>query len=60
MPKIGTARAEILKSNPNRATIQAVIVVPMFAPKMTATDCSRVSRLAFTKETTITVVAPDD
>ena len=31
-PKIGIANAEILKLKPKRETIQAVIVVPIFAP----------------------------
>ena len=37
-----------------------VTVVPMFAPMMTPTDWARVSSCAFTKPTTITVVAPED
>ena len=54
------AKAEILKLNPKRATIHAVIVVPMFAPKITEIDCPSEISPAFTNETTITVVAPDD
>ena len=37
-----------------------VTVVPMFAPMITPTDWARVSNWAFTKPTTITVVAPED
>ena len=60
IPKIGMASFEILKEKPKRVTIHAVIVVPIFAPKITPTDCAKVINPAFTKETTITVVAPDD
>ena len=59
-PKIGIAKAAILKLKPKIETIQAVIVVPMLAPKITPTDCCKVKRPALTKVTTITVVAPDD
>ena len=59
-PKIGTANEDMSKLKPNSATIHAVIVVPMFAPNITPTDCTSVSSPAFTKLTTITVVAPDD
>ncbi len=44
----------------SRATICAVIVVPMFAPIMIGAACVSVISPAFTKPTTITVVAPDD
>ena len=37
-----------------------VIVVPMFAPKVNPTDLSSVKMPAFTKLTSITVVAPED
>ena len=40
--------------------IQAVSVVPMFAPMMTLMAWARVSKPADTKETVITVVADDD
>ena len=59
-PKIGSANEEILKLKPKIETIQAVIVVPMLAPKITPIDCCKVKRPALTKVTTITVVAPDD
>ena len=59
-PKIGIANVAILKLKPNNATIHAVIVVPIFAPKMTPTDCVSVMSPAFTNETIMTVVAPDD
>ncbi len=45
---------------PMMAMIHAVTVVPKFAPMMTPMDCTRVSRPAFTKLTTSTVVAEDD
>ena len=57
---IGTARIEISALNPRRETIQAVIVVPMLAPIMTPIACTSVKSPAFTKLTTITVVADDD
>ena len=60
IPKSGIARVEILKLNPKKATIHAVMVVPMLAPKIIPTDWVRLRRPAFTKETTITVVAPED
>ena len=60
IPKIGIAKAEILKLKPKSETIQAVIVVPILAPKITPTDCARVKSPALIKDTTITVVAPDD
>ena len=50
----------MLNLKPNSATIHAVIVVPMFAPKMTPTDCCSVIKPALTNDTTITVVAPED
>lgn len=59
-PNNGTAKADILNLKPKKETIQAVIVVPILAPKITPTDCCRVSNPAFTKDTTITVVALDD
>ena len=59
-PNMGTAKAEILNLKPNRDTIHAVMVVPIFAPKITPTDCLSVSNPAFTNDTTITVVAEDD
>ena len=37
-----------------------VIVVPIFAPNVIPTDCSKVMIPALTKPTSITVVAPDD
>ena len=57
---IQPAEAAILKLNPKIETIQAVIVVPMLAPKTTPADCCKVKRPALTNVTTITVVAPDD
>ena len=43
-----------------KETSCAVIVVPMLAPNVIPTDCSSVRSPAFTKLTSITVVAPDD
>ena len=51
---------EISALNPYHATSQAVTVVPIFAPMMTLIACARVRRPAFTKLTTITVVALED
>ena len=45
---------------PTADIIHAVTVVPMFAPMMTPIDCASVINPAFTKLTTITVVALDD
>ena len=52
--------SNILKLKPKSETIQAVIVVPILAPKITPTDCARVKSPALIKDTTITGVAPDD
>ena len=60
IPNIGIAKAEMSNLNPKRETIQAVMVVPIFAPKITPTDCFKVKSPAFTKDTTITVVALED
>ena len=59
-PTTGTANAEILKLNPKIETIQAVIVVPILAPKITPADWAKEMSPAFTNVTTITVVAPED
>ena len=45
---------------PTIATIHPVMVVPMFAPMITPIACIRLIRPAFTKLTTMTVVADDD
>jgi hypothetical protein len=47
-------------SPPERRKICAVTVVPIFAPRMTPTDCLSVMMPAFTKPTTMTVVADED
>jgi hypothetical protein len=52
--------ALILSENPMMDTIQAVTVVPMAAPMLTPIACLRVRRPAFTKDTTMTVVAEED
>ena len=57
---IGTAKSEISALKPKNATIHAVTVVPIFAPMITLMACAKVSRPAFTKLTTITVVADED
>ena len=52
--------AEISTLNPRAEMIQAVTVVPMFAPIMTPMDWDSVRRPALTKLTTMTVVAEED
>ena len=54
------AKAAILNLKPNIDTIHPVIVVPILAPMITPIDCVRVKRPAFTKLTTMTVVAEED
>ena len=44
----------------SRRRICAVMVVPIFAPRMTPTDCCSDMMPAFTKPTTMTVVADED
>ena len=46
--------------NPNKDIIHAVTVVPILAPMITPIDCESVSKPAFTKLTTITLVADED
>ena len=43
-----------------KATICAVMVVPIFAPKITPIACDRLISPAVTKPTTITVVTEED
>jgi hypothetical protein len=50
----------MLNLNPKNEMIQAVIVVPILAPIITVTDCNKFNKPAFTKLTTITVVAEED
>lgn len=57
---IGSANAAISILKPKAEMIQAVTVVPILAPMMTPIDWPNVSKPAFTKLTTITVVAEDD
>ena len=59
-PIKGKEIALILTLNPNKEINQAVTVVPTLAPIITPTDSTSVSKPAFTKLTTITVVADDD
>ena len=56
----GTARADTSALKPKTAIIQAVIVVPIFAPIITPIAWRRVRSPAFTKLTVITVVALED
>jgi len=56
----GTARMDMSAEKPKSAIIQAVNVVPMLAPIITPMAWVRVRIPAFTKLTTITVVALDD
>ncbi len=60
MPIAGNDKALIFTLNPKIATIHPVTVVPMLAPIITPMDCVNWSNPAFTKLTTITVVADDD
>ena len=59
MIKAGKTASSRLNLNPSDM-IQAVSVVPMFAPMITEMAWARVSRPALTNETVITVVADDD
>ena len=56
----GKESIEILILKPSKVTNQAVIVVPMFAPKRIPADCVKLMSPALTKLTVITVVADDD
>ena len=56
---IGTAILAMLNL-PTAAMIQAVRVVPRFAPMMTPIDSTKVRRPTLTNETTRTVVAEED
>ena len=57
---MGTAMALTSALKPKMEMIQAVIVVPIFAPIITPMAWARVSSPALTKPTTITVVALED
>ena len=56
----GNAKADISTLKPNAEIIQAVTVVPILAPIMTPIACVKLKRPAFTKLTTMTVVADED
>ena len=56
----GIANAAMSTLKPMADITHAVTVVPMLAPIMTPIACARVISPAFTKLTTITVVADDD
>ena len=60
MASNGSDMAAISTLNPRAEIIQAVTVVPILAPIITPIDCERLNRPAFTKLTTITVVAEED
>ena len=60
MANSGMEKAAMLTLKPTAEMIHAVTVVPMLAPMMTPIDCANVIKPAFTKLTTITVVALDD
>ena len=60
IPTAGRAILLILNLNPKTAINHPVKVVPIFAPIMTPIDSVKVSKPAFTKLTTITVVADED
>ena len=49
----------MLTLKPTKSTNQAVIVVPILAPNKTPIDSRKVSKPAFTKLTTITVVTEE-
>jgi hypothetical protein len=57
MATIGIANSAIENLRPSKDIIQAVAVVPMLAPIITATAPASDNNPAFTKLTTITVVA---
>ena len=57
---IGIVKALISTLNPSSEMIHAVAVVPILAPIMTPIACVRLRSPAFTKLTTITVVADED
>ncbi len=54
------ARRDMFILKPSRATIHPVTVVPIFAPRITPIAWINSIKPAFTKLTTITVVADDD
>lgn len=58
-PITGRTKADMFTLKPKRAIIQAVNVVPTFAPMITAMDCPSDIRPALTKLTTITVEADE-
>ena len=60
MASNGNEKADTDTLKPNAEIIQAVTVVPMLAPMITPMDWDKVSRPAFTKLTTMTVVAEED
>ena len=59
MKNAGQTKSVILKEKP-ALIIQAVRVVPMFAPIITDIAWARLSRPALTNDTVMTVVAVDD
>ena len=59
-PIKGTASTLMSTLKPSNEMIHAVTVVPMLAPIITPAACSNVRRPAFTKLTTMTLVAEED
>ena len=59
-PINGIANKLMFTLKPKIEIIHAVTVVPTLAPIITDTDCVKESKPAFTKLTTITVVAEED
>lgn len=60
MARSGKEKAEMSTLKPRAEIIHAVTVVPILAPIITPIDWESVNKPAFTKLTTITVVADDD
>ena len=58
--KSGREKAEMSTLKPRAEIIHAVTVVPILAPIITPIDWESVNKPAFTKLTTITVVALED
>ena len=60
MASNGRENAETSTLKPRAEIIQAVTVVPILAPIITPIDCAKSNNPAFTKLTTMTVVAEED
>ena len=57
---MGMANSEISTLKPKILMSQAVVVVPILAPKITPKDWDKFSNPALAKPTTMTVVAEED